>query len=184
MGMGMDFDMQQYGGQQNFASSFPSNFGQQGSQPDFANMPYAQPSGFGPVHGNGQQGFGGQGMNAQGFGNQDFGDSSFGFDSSMGFQHGNGSNNGNGFAEQLRQGEMQDFSGQNQFYMPPSNLGQPLPSYSSNPNLFTTPAPSQGLVPTRPRRPAGQSGQGQVGQSNPNQVFFEQGQNPFSNNGQ
>ena len=193
-----DFGME-FGGQQNFGgqSAFPSQFGQQSNSSGFGNShSYAQQPEFGTMNGNaggqqgfGQQSFGQQNFGQQGSGQQGFGDGMFGFDNPPSY---NGSNGGNGSGEQTRYSSgdqsryqlMQGNNGQNQSFVPPSSFGQVSGQLPSNPNLFTTPPPSQGSVPTRPRRMTGIPGsQGQTGQSNPNLPPFDQSQ-PFSGNGQ
>ena len=194
-----------FGSQQSFSNQgqngFPSQFGQQGNVSGFGNgHSYPQQSDFGPMNGNpgssqsfGQQDFGQQSFGQQNFGQQSFGDNRFSFDSGMpqNGTNGNGSN-GSGeqsryqFGEQSRYQLMQGENGQ-QFTSSP-NFGQQPSQLPSNPNLFPTPSPSQGAVPSRPRRmtgiPGSQGQPGQSGHSNPNLSPFEQGQGPYSNNGQ
>lgn len=189
-----DFGME-FGGQQNFSSqaSFPSQFGQQGNSSGFGNsQSYAQQSEYRTMNGNagGQQSFGQQSFGQQSYGQQGFGDGMFGFDNPLSY-NGNGNNGGYGSGEQTRYSSddsskyqpMQGDNGQN--YVPPSSFGQAPGQLPSNPNLFTTPPPSQGGIPSRPRRTTGAPGsQGQPGQSNSNLSPFDQGQTPFSGNGQ
>lgn len=190
-----DFGGQPFGSQQGFASpaAFSSNFEQQPGQSHFGNASsYATPSDFGSMsdsmkgaQGFGPQGFAQQDFGPQSFGPQGFGDGMFGFENTFGSQNaGNGGGeqshysmapNGNGQSGQ---------NGQNQSYIAPSGFGQPLGQNSSSPHWFATP-PSQGPVPSRPRRITGIShGQSQPGQSSPNQLPFESERPPFSNNGQ
>ena len=189
-----------FGNQQSFSNQgqngFSSQFGQQGNSSSFGNgHSYAQQPDFGPMNGNAgsSQGFGQQGFGQQNFGQQGFGDNRFSFDSGMpqNGANGNGSN-GSGeqsryqFGEQPRYQLMQGENGQ-QFTSSP-NFGQQPSQPPSNPNLFPTPPSSQGAVPSRPRRmtgvPGSQAQSGQPGQSNPNLPPFDQGQMPYSNNGQ
>ena len=191
-----DYGME-FGGQQNFGgqASFPSQFGQQGNSSGFGNaQAYGQQNEFGSMNGSsgGQQGFGMQGLGQQNFGQygssqQGFGDGMFGFDNPPSY---NGSNGENGSGDHVRypSGDSSRYqlmpgdNGQNQSFVPPSGFGQIPGQLPSNPNLFTTPPPSQGAIPSRPRRMNGS--QAQPGQSNPNLSPFDQGQPPYSGNGQ